>query len=459
MTPHLPTQARQRPSLPLRLLPLVALLSGACSSPEEAVLATWNEYHHAMRRGDLPAVRSLLAAGRDAELAGPEAPAALELRSALVPEAPAVTGTEVSAVRASITVEGSVDGMSMCGRISFTKESGGWKVLEESWNADLTNSFPVPDVDLALTVSTGSHPPQLSTEIAAHEGEVRAMAFTRDGRCVVSIGYGDQRVRLWDSLTGVLLGEVQLESRPCDLALRPDGTAAYVVDTDGRVTEWPIEWGAFGEPRVLAGLAGESPRIAVDGSGRYAVTTSWVDPAKLWDLESGTFVRALPKSEKMRGVAFSPAGPVVACGSYTDHFAVWELDRLSSPLGARKKHRVPKVGDQSDVWSIAYSPDGRRLATGHMDSSMSIWDMERGRQLHNWYVQDCSVRDLEFSPCGTVLATAQQDGKVHLWETETRRALARLPAHQGSASSVAFNPADGVTIATGGEDGAIRIWR
>jgi len=48
---------------------------------------------------------------------------------------------------------------------------------------------------------------------------------------------------------------------------------------------------------------------------------------------------------------------------------------------------------------------------------------------------------------------------VHLWEVESRRTLARIAAHQGAALTVAFHPADGVTIATGGEDGAIRVWR
>jgi WD40 repeat protein len=57
-----------------------------------------------------------------------------------------------------------------------------------------------------------------------------------------------------------------------------------------------------------------------------------------------------------------------------------------------------------------------------------------------------------------VLATAQQNGNIFLWEVETQRRLFMLDAHQGAATSVAFNPADGVTLATGGADGAIRIW-
>jgi WD40 repeat protein len=444
-----------------RLLAAAAGLAAVgCGSPQDEVVETWSRYHGAMRAGDVASVRSLLAAGRDAELAGPEAAAALELRSALVPEAPSVEEVEVSAVRASVTVVGAIEGQTMTGRISFTKEAGTWKVLEEEWKVDLTGAFPVPDVDLAALYAEGPGAwPQNRLSIAAHEGDVTAIAFTRDGQRLVSIGYGDRRIGLWDVASGELLAHVDGEHRPCDLAMLPDGSAVYVVDATGHVTEWPIDWMGFGTARVLEGVAGTTPRIAIAADGRQAVTTGWDEPAKLWDLEAGRFTRALPQSDRMRGVAFSPVAAAVACGSAGDYFAVWDLERLSWPVGARRKHRVPDAMEQSDVWCVAFSPDGRRLATGHMDSSISVWDMEKNRQVHNWYVQDCSVKDVTFSPCGTVLATAQQDGKVHLWETETRRALARLQAHEGSASSLAFNPADGVTLATGGEDGAIRIWQ
>jgi WD40 repeat protein len=400
----------------------------------------------------------MLASGLGAELDGPDAGAMLEIRSALVPEKPVVTGIEIDGARATLSIEGVVEGQTVRGTISFVEEANAWKVLKEDWNVDLTMSFPAPDVNLALEYAAKpKSPPRPSARIDAHEGTVTALAFTRDGERVVSIGYGDYRLCLWNPAIGQIVDEVKLEHRPNDMALLPDGSSAYVVDTQGQVTEWPIDWQGFGESRVLAGLAGETPRIAVDASGRRAVTTSWNDLAKLWDLDAGTFVSALPNSDRMRGVAFSPTASIVAAGNHANFFAVWNLEKPSRP--SHKKYKVPKVSEQSDVHTIAFSPDGRRLATGHMDSSISIWDMEKRRQLHNWYVTDAATWDVTFSPCGTVLATAQQNGKVFLWEVETQRLIHTIAAHTGAAVSVAFNPADGVTLATGGEDGAICIWR
>jgi WD40 repeat protein len=449
------------------LLPgiLVLLMGAGCTSEEEAVRLVWGNYHAATSRGDVAAVRSMLAAGIDTDLQGPEADVALELRNALVPASPKVNRVEVAGASAWLDVEGVVDAMHVTGRVTFIREAGSWKILKEDWSVDLsaatTAALPAAvHVDLAAVYAGRDDAnPQAVSGIAAHEGGVTDIAFSPDGSRLISIGYDDSRLCLWDPAISELLDQIDYEERPSDMALLPDGSAVYVVDATGRVIRWPIEGSVFGAPEILEGMAGRTPRIAIDAAGRTAVTTSWDDPAKLWDLTTGRFVRALPQSDKMRGVSFSPTDSKVALGSHEDFFAVWNLQRLSWPVGARKKHQVPRASEQSDVQSVVFSPDGRRLATGHMDTSISIWDMEKGKQLHNWYVRDRSVMDVEFSPCGTVLATAQSDGKVHLWEAGTHRKLVLLTAHEGAALSLAFNPIDGTTLATGGEDGTIWFWQ
>ncbi|MBZ0268312.1 WD40 repeat domain-containing protein, partial [bacterium] len=329
MDPRDRSSRRRRVAAALAVLVLAS--SSGCASQEDAVVLAWEEYHRAMLALDVPASRALLAAEHEADLDGPDAAMALQMRSALVPARPEVTGVEVSGDRAMVAVHGDVDGQPVRGRIAFAREGVAWKVARESWDVALGDAgsevpaaFPVPDVHLAEVYAAGAEAaPQERVGIAAHDGAVTALAFTRDGSALVSIGYDDYLLCLWDTGTGGRLDAIELDERPNDLALAPDGRAAYVVGTDGRITEWAIEAGAFGEPRFLSGLAGATPRIAVGPDGHRAVTTSWNDPAKLWDLDEGTFVRSLPRSERMRGVAFSPAGPTVVCGSSGDSFVRW----------------------------------------------------------------------------------------------------------------------------------------
>jgi len=310
----------------------------------------------------------------------------------------------------------------------------------------------------ASRLQKGQHEyPKARLEWDGHDGSVTELAFTNDGSRLVSIGYDDFRLRLWDRGSGSLVDEVELEHRPTDLTVLPKGKGVAVVDTHGNVTILPVDYSGFGEPTRLSGDAGAQPRVAASADGKFLATTCFDGPIRVWSLDSKAIVRELPKSEKMRGVAFSPKDDIVAAGSIGNTFSVWNLD--AKLFGGHKTVRIPKVSEQSDVWDVAWSPDGKKLLTGHMDSSITLWAVDKKKQIHNFYVEDASTMDVEFAPDGTVFASAQHNGYVFLWDTETSAGLARLSGHDGAVTSIAFSPTEWELVASGGEDGDILIWQ
>ena len=67
------------------------------------------------------------------------------------------------------------------------------------------------------------------------------------------------------------------------------------------------------------------------------------------------------------------------------------------------------------------------------------------------------VESTAFSPDGRTIASGSEDGTMRLWETASGRQLRVLAGHGDTVSSVAFSP-DGRTIASGSEDGTMRLW-
>jgi WD40 repeat protein len=61
-----------------------------------------------------------------------------------------------------------------------------------------------------------------------------------------------------------------------------------------------------------------------------------------------------------------------------------------------------------------------------------------------------------YSPDGTKLATGGLDGAVKLWNAETGELLATFH-HKLAIHTVAFNQ-DGTRLASGSRDGTVRIW-
>ncbi len=128
---------------------------------------------------------------------------------------------------------------------------------------------------------------------------------------------------------------------------------------------------------------------------------------------------------------------------------------LNLPEGA--KARLGK----GTINKIAYSPDGARLAVA---SSIGIWmyDTKTGEVL-DLLAPNTEVESVSFSPDGQILATGNEDGNVRLWHVTTGDLLQTisqflpLGSYAGERKNVVFSP-DGNTLAVSSSNNTVFLW-
>jgi WD40 repeat protein/transcriptional regulator with XRE-family HTH domain len=109
------------------------------------------------------------------------------------------------------------------------------------------------------------------------------------------------------------------------------------------------------------------------------------------------------------------------------------------------------------VRALAFSPDGSKLATGSWDGSVKLWDTESASLLWaRWFTDN--IECLAFAPNGKTLAASGDQAIIQLLDTASGSSLQAIDGQHGPVFALAWSP-DGGMLASGGFDGAIRLWK
>jgi serine/threonine protein kinase/DNA-binding beta-propeller fold protein YncE len=178
---------------------------------------------------------------------------------------------------------------------------------------------------------------------------------------------------------------------------------------------------------------------------------------RLWDAQTGQ-VRETSQDfgGSTRPVAFSSDGKTLVVALYylpaSNRCAVVLLDTQGGKLGAeRRRVNVPIC----PLSAAALSHDGKTLATA--SNEVSLWDTQTGELKHALEGHSVMTESVAFSPDDNLLASAGHvSGVVRLWDVREGKLRQEIKAHE-APTAVAFSP-DGRVLATGGYDGALKLW-
>jgi WD40 repeat protein/tetratricopeptide (TPR) repeat protein len=278
-----------------------------------------------------------------------------------------------------------------------------------------------------------------------HEGGVSAVIFSPDGRALLTAAGGAARV--WDRSTGRPLGPpLRHRGTVRALALGPDGAIAVTAINDYTARLWDAATGQpIGSPLTHRGRIND---LALGPGGKNILTGSEDGTARLWDAATGQPL-CPPLNQRATSVAFSPDGRTVLTGGYDNVARLWDA-ATGRPIG-------PPLTHQGTVDAVAFSPDGKTILTGSEDNTARLWDAATGNPIGSPLPHQGPVFTVAFSSNGTVVLTGSQDGTARLWDAATGRPLATAVPIQGIAGSVALDPAGRSVLATVG-DGSARRW-
>lgn len=313
--------------------------------------------------------------------------------------------------------------------------------------------------EVAMAVGDGSlrlldlRSGRVRTARGRHDAPVTAIAFSPDGRTLVTAGR-DGRLIVWDVRTASAVESLETGAAGTieGVALTPDGRTAYTAGRDGTVLMWDLQGSRrFERPlrdqggRLLLGRA----LVAPAGAARFGA----VDDRGAIDLFDSRSLRPtgrirLGGGRRAVAAAISPDGRTLAVTDRGGRVQFWDLRDRRPAGGAVYAHAY-------EAQAVAFSGNGRWLVTGGFDTIVHLWDA-RSHRLRNTLVISAAA-DLSLNPQGTLLAVTLGDqnftGGLRVLSVPDLKVVRQLPAPFGTVGR--FTP-DGRSLIYGDRQG--RIW-
>jgi len=308
--------------------------------------------------------------------------------------------------------------------------------------------------------------PTLKGIMRGHAGWVTSIATTPENPSMIVTGSRDHSLMVWNvTQEEGNFGEARRSLRGHshfvqDVVISSDGQFALSGSWDNSLRLWDIQAGTTA--RRFVGHKKDVLSVAFSADNRQIVSASRDGTIKLWNTlgECKYTIEENCHSLWPSCVKFSPSSQksmVVSCG-WDKLVKVWDLSTC--------KLLYDLAGHDGYLNAVTVAPDGSLCASGGRDQTARLWDLNDHKQLYHLDAGS-TINALCFSPIRYWLCAATENA-IKIWDLETKSEYAKLettaPGFFGNEKRCQTQPislawsADGTTLYAGYTDHSVRAW-
>lgn len=319
---------------------------------------------------------------------------------------------------------------------------------------------------------------------------IAAIALSPDSNVLISVD-DDGRALLVNFRRGVVLHHFNFKKPVRDIKFSPNGR--YIAVThDAHVQVWRTpnhlvrEFAPFTLHRTYTSHHDEVLSIQWSSDSECFITTSRDMTARLFTLDP--VEGFLPKTfaghrDVVLNAYFSSDNSIIYTVSRDGAVFTWKAKKsdLDSDSESDDGTPVPSTNGITSTnviantrWGVhkrnyfnqpatkvvcsTFHPSSNLLVVGFSTGVFGLWEMPAFSNIHTLSISQEKISSVAINPSGEWLAFgARKLGQLLVWEWQSESYILKQQGHYFDMNTLAYAP-DGQTIATGGDDGKVKVW-